>query len=169
MNAVLPTCKKWNFDHVKKYLFFADDKQLSEYEEVNSSNCVTMIAVMPGSGGNMNSASTATSVLEAASDSTTTSLVASRSETSSSEGGSFIIDGSFYENLNFHRIRASMVRTSSEVSASEDPGSHPDLSKFGYSQREVWNWLYTDHDLNHNRPQKDSKASEMVTVLPTLF
>ena len=120
---------------------------LSDYEEVNSSNCVTMIAVLPGSG-------TSASTLEPDS----TSLLASRSETStSSEGGSFIID-SFYENLNFHRIRTSMVRTSSEMSP-EDAGSHPDLSKFGYSQREVWNWLYTDNDINHNRPQKDSKVN----------
>ena len=83
-------------------------------------------------------------------------------------GGSFIIDSnSFYENLNFHRIRTSMVRSSSEITP-EDAGSHPDLSKFGYSQKEVWNWLYTDHDLNHNlrvvggpRPPKDSKVCKI--------
>ena len=26
----------------------------------------------------------------------------------------------------------------------------PNWAKFGYSQKEVWNWLYTDHDINQN-------------------
>ena len=89
-------------------------------------------------------------------------------------GGSFIIDSnSFYENLNFHRIRTSMVRSSSEITP-EDAGSHPDLSKFGYSQKEVWNWLYTEQDLNHNlrvvgggpRPPKDSKVCTYFISIP---
>ena len=66
-----------------------------------------------------------------------------------------------------------MVRSSSEITP-EDAGSHPDLSKFGYSQKEVWNWLYTEQDLNHNlrvvgggpRPPKDSKVCTYFISIP---
>ena len=65
-----------------------------------------------------------------------------------------------------------MVRSSSEITP-EDAGSHPDLSKFGYSQKEVWNWLYTEQDLNHNlrvvgggpRPPKDSKVCTYLPII----
>ena len=60
---------------------------MSDYEEVNSSNCVTMIAVMPAGSGNGNT-TTLASQPENLGKSTpdSTSLLASRSETSSSEG-----------------------------------------------------------------------------------
>merc|ERR1739844_312610 len=42
-----------------------------------------------------------------------------------------------------------MVRT---ASTDEDlSGPSPNWAKFGYSQKEVWNWLYTDNDINQNR------------------
>jgi len=136
-------------------------KMMSEYEEVNATdNCVTMITVMPGttrstltSSGGQSSAGLAEAgggsfgVL----DMQTTSTSTRESETSSSEGGSFIIDSTaFYENLNFHRMRSNvMVRT---ASTDEDlSGPSPNWAKFGYSQKEVWNWLYTDNDINQNR------------------
>ena len=44
------------------------------------------------------------------SDMQTTSTSTRESETSSSEGGSFIIDSTaFYENLNFHRMRSNVM------------------------------------------------------------
>ena len=130
-------------------------KMMSEYEEVNATdNCVTMITVMPGttrstltsSGGSGGAEAGGLGVLDMQTTSSTR-----ESETSSSEGGSFIIDSTaFYENLNFHRMRSNiMVRTASTDEDLSGPG--PNWSKFGYSQKEVWNWLYTDHDINQNR------------------
>ena len=38
------------------------------------------------------------------------------------------------------------------ASTDEDlSGPNPNWAKFGYSQKEVWNWLYTDNDINQNR------------------
>ena len=38
------------------------------------------------------------------------------------------------------------------ASTDEDlSGPSPNWAKFGYSQKEVWNWLYTDNDINQNR------------------
>ena len=74
----------------KILLYYSDDNRLvSDYEEVNSSNCITMIAVMPAGSGNGTSTTLASQpALLAESQSTpdSTSLLASRSETSSSEG-----------------------------------------------------------------------------------
>ena len=79
-------------------------KMMSEYEEVNATdNCVTMITVMPGttrstltsSGGSGGAEAGGLGVLDMQTTSSTR-----ESETSSSEGGSFIIDSTaFYENL----------------------------------------------------------------------
>jgi hypothetical protein len=147
--------------------------KMSEYEEVNAvaENCVTMITVMPstmttigtGSRSGTTTSRSARSLLSPmppleAGDTNSTAPSTRESETSSSEGGSFIIDSAaFYENLNFHQVRSNiMVRTaSSEVAGTPDDamtnGGGPNWSKFGYSQKEVWNWLYTDDDhVNNN-------------------
>ena len=145
---------------------------MSEYEEVNAGpNCVTMITVMPNGGtapstltssasGNTGNDNTALS-----SDNEVASMAAGastrESETSSSEGGSFIIDSAaFYENLHFHN-RMFKNPTAGQRTSIEDlsvihssSAQHPWVSKFGYSPKEVWNWLYTEHDLNHNLMQK---------------
>ena len=94
-------------------------KMMSEYEEVNAvsnaSNCVTMITVMPGTTRSTLTSSGSEAVLEMAPSS------ARESETSSSEGGSFIIDSTaFYENLSFHRMRCSNLMASRTSAASTD-------------------------------------------------
>ena len=135
------------------------DQSRDVYEEVNTSNnnCVTMITVMPGT---MRTRATVTSSPIEATDST--SLYTRESEeTSSSEGGSFIIDSAaFYENLNFHRM---IVRPAAATSSQTSDDLTLEGSKFGYSQKEVWNWLYTDHDMNHNRTSSvDTAAASII-------
>jgi hypothetical protein len=50
------------------------------------------------------------------SDMQTTSTSTRESETSSSEGGSFIIDSTaFYENLNFHRMRSNLMVSKASI------------------------------------------------------
>ena len=86
------------------------------------------------------------------------------SETSSSEGGSFIIDSAaFYENLHFHHRMFKSQNSGGQRTSIEDlsvmnasSSEHPWVSKFGYSPKEVWNWLYTEHDLNHNVSAKST-------------
>ena len=136
-------------------------KMMSEYEEVNATdNCVTMITVMPGSGTSRftltSSGGGSGGLAEAGSlggqvlDMQTTST--RESETSSSEGGSFIIDSAaFYENLNFHRMRSNILERSAFTEEDLAGPNGPNWSKFGYSLKEVWNWLYTDHDIDPNR------------------
>jgi hypothetical protein len=52
------------------------------------------------------------------SDMQTTSTSTRESETSSSEGGSFIIDSTaFYENLNFHRMRSNLMVSKAYIGA----------------------------------------------------
>lgn len=143
---------------------------MSEYEEVNATdnNCVTMITVMPGTTrSTLTSSGSASGTTEAGSGATVGGLDLAcimpsstrESETSSSEGGSFIIDSTaFYENLYFHRIRSSMARTTSTEFEDLSVGG-PNWSKFGYSQKEVWNWLYTDHDINQNQPSFNRQRS----------
>ena len=56
-------------------------------------------------------------VMNSLSDMQTTSTSTRESETSSSEGGSFIIDSTaFYENLNFHRMRSNVMVSKACVS-----------------------------------------------------
>lgn len=141
---------------------------MSEYEEVNAAdnNCVTMITVMPGTTRSTLTSSGSGTTEAGGSGATVGGLDLAcitsstrESETSgSSEGGSFIIDSAaFYENLYFHRIRSSMVRTTSTEFEDLSVGG-PNWSKFGYSQKEVWNWLYTDHDINQNQPSFNRKT-----------
>ena len=96
--------------HGIEFSIFSDQmKMMSEYEEVNATNnnCVTMITVMPGTTRSTLTSSGSEAVLELATSSTR------ESETSSSEGGSFIIDSTaFYENLSFHRMRCSNILAS---------------------------------------------------------
>lgn len=126
--------------------FFKIFSFFTDYEEVNTRDCVTMITVMPGTSRSTLSSSNGTMDLA-----TTTST--RESETSSSEGGSFIIDSAaFYENLNFHYQRNLRTNLS------------PAASKFGYSQKEVWNWLYTDHDINQNCNSKKVPNNKAVEV-----
>ena len=138
---------------------------MSEYEEVNAGpNCVTMITVMPGTAPSTLTSSASGS--QKHSDNEVASMAAAstrESETSSSEGGSFIIDSAaFYENLHFHhrmfKSQNSGQRTSIEDLSVMNASSseHPWVSKFGYSPKEVWNWLYTEHDLNHNVSAKST-------------
>ena len=77
-------------------------KMMSEYEEIATDNCVTMITVMPGtsrltltsSGGGSGGLAEAGSLRCPVLDMQTTSN--RESETSSSEGGSFIIDSRLF-------------------------------------------------------------------------
>ena len=148
---------------------------MSEYEEVNAGpNCVTMITVMPENGtapSTLTSSASGTTGNEPStalsSDNEVASMAAGasstrESETSSSEGGSFIIDSAaFYENLHFHnRMFKTPGGLNGQRTSIEDlsvihssSAQHPWVSKFGYSPKEVWNWLYTEHDLNHNLMQ----------------
>ena len=147
---------------------------MSEYEEVNAGpNCVTMITVMPENGtapSTLTSSASGTTGNEPStalsSDNEVASMAAGasstrESETSSSEGGSFIIDSAaFYENLHFHNRMFKTPGLNGQRTSIEDlsvihssSAQHPWVSKFGYSPKEVWNWLYTEHDLNHNLMQ----------------
>ena len=147
---------------------------MSEYEEVNAGpNCVTMITVMPGTAPSTLTSSASGS--QKHSDNEVASMAAAstrESETSSSEGGSFIIDSAaFYENLHFHHRMFKSQNSGGQRTSIEDlsvmnasSSEHPWVSKFGYSPKEVWNWLYTEHDLNHNVSAKSTSKLPGSTV-----
>lgn len=155
----------------------------TDYEDVVAQDCVTMIAVMPSDG--VQSAPVSPVPTEERESTATPTTLESES---SSEVGSFTIDvpkqtsmlspqaQAFYENLDFHKAsleaghhelllaKSKMIQSKLNNSTAAAVHTNKGFVKFGYSRKEVWNWLYTDYDYNHNSSQSVNHNNKTLEV-----